>query len=468
MALLDMDRSRLAWWALGLGLVGALGFVLYSFVGTFVFGIFIYYATRPIHRRLKRRLRPASLAAAVSLFALALPALLLMLYALAVGLQQIRPFLDSTDGDGGSTVAALQPYFNATGTVSGPDELFRDVRESGAETLLSQQTFDTAVNSLGQIGDSITFVGIGAIHVFVMLALAFYLLRDDHKLARWVRTRFADDTGVLEAYLQAVDRDFNNIFFGNILNAVLTGTIGVIAYSLLNTLAPQGVAIPAAALVGLLAGIASLIPVVGMKLVYIPVAAYMGLAAVLGGQQEALWFVAVFAGVSFVIVDTIPDLVLRPYVSGRSLHVGAVMIAYTFGPLLFGWYGIFLAPMLLVLVVHFARIVLPELVSGTPIQPYAVDPTHMMEGTEPGTDTGGTDVVTDGEGGVDETSSAGADGGTAERSVEDDGSVAEESSSEEKSGSQQGTRDESTESTADREMQWVDEPSTTDDDASGR
>jgi predicted PurR-regulated permease PerM len=293
----------------------------------------------------------------------------------------------------------------------------------------------TFVNSLGRIGDSISFVGIGAIHLFVMLALAFYLLRDDYKLARWVRGRFADDTGVLEAYLQAVDRDFNNIFFGNILNAVLTGTIGVIAYSLLNTVAPQGVAIPAAALVGLLAGIASLIPVVGMKLVYVPVAAYMGLVALLGGQQEALWFVAVFAGVSFVVVDTIPDLVLRPYVSGRSLHVGAVMIAYTFGPLLFGWYGIFLAPMLLVLIVHFARIVLPELVAGTPIQPYAVDPTHMIEGTEPAVDA--ADVVADGEG----------DGAEGRR-----GQIEESSE---------------TESATDDEMEWIDEPGATDDDASG-
>jgi predicted PurR-regulated permease PerM len=268
------------------------------------------------------------------------------------------------------------------------------------------------LSSLQQVGDSITFLGIGAIHLFVMLALAFYLLRDDYRLARWFRTRFADDTGVLEAYLRAVDRDFNNIFFGNILNAVLTGSIGVIVYSLLNAVSPPGVSIPAAALVGLLAGVASLIPVVGMKLVYIPVTIYMGALAVVGGNEGALWFVLVFAGVSLVVVDTIPDLVLRPYVSGRSLHVGAVMIAYTFGPLLFGWYGIFLAPMLLVLVVHFARIVLPELVAGDPIQPYAVDPAHMVD---PDLSLGVTDdpLATDGEGNpegasVDERDDAGS------------------------------------------------------------
>jgi len=49
-----------------------------------------------------------------------------------------------------------------------------------------------------------------------------------------------------------------------------------------------------------------------------------------------------------------------------------VMLAYIFGPLLFGWYGIFLGPMLLVLLVHFTALVLPELLAGTEILPETV------------------------------------------------------------------------------------------------
>jgi hypothetical protein len=59
---------------------GALGFVVYSFVGTFIFGVFIYYATRPVYRRLKQYVRPPSVAALVALLTLALPALLLLAY----------------------------------------------------------------------------------------------------------------------------------------------------------------------------------------------------------------------------------------------------------------------------------------------------------------------------------------------------------------------------------------------------
>jgi predicted PurR-regulated permease PerM len=221
-----------------------------------------------------------------------------------------------------------------------------------------------------------------------MIALAFYLLRDDRQLADWVVSTADDERGVVAAFGTAVDRDLNAIFFGNILNAVLTGTIGVIAYTLLNVFAPASqVAVPAAGLVGLLAGVASIIPVVGMKLVYVPVALYMAAVTLLVDPQ-LLWFVVAFAAISFVVVDTIPDLVLRPYVSGRSLHVGSVMIAYTFGPLLFGWYGIFLMPMLLVLVFHFGRIVLPELIGGYDITPGAVDP-GILSVDEHGTPVGG-------------------------------------------------------------------------------
>jgi predicted PurR-regulated permease PerM len=366
MALLGIERGRLGWWLLGLALAGALVFVVHAFVGTFVFGLFLYYATRPIYRRLRRRIRPPSLAAAVSLFALALPALLLVCYALLIVVRQAVRYTNSGLFDL-SQYPVDQELLNM---VTDPRRLL----ELDPSTYLTPDVVNRISESLSSAVDTVAFLGIGAVHLFVIIALAFYLLRDDRQLANWVVSTAGDERGVVVAFGSAVDRDLKAIFFGNILNAVLTGTIGVIAYTILNVFAPApGVAVPAAGLVGLLAGVASIIPVVGMKLVYVPVALYMAAVTVLIDPQ-LLWFVLAFAAISFVVVDTIPDLVLRPYVSGRSLHVGSVMIAYTFGPLLFGWYGIFLMPMLLVLVFHFARIILPELIGGYDIRPGAVDP----------------------------------------------------------------------------------------------
>jgi len=166
------------------------------------------------------------------------------------------------------------------------------------------------------------------------------------------------------------------------------------------------------AVAGLLAGVASLIPIVGMKLVYVPVTLYLGAVSYLA-DPSTLWFTAVFVAVSFVVVDTIPDLVLRPFVSGRTLHVGAVMIAYTLGPLLFGWYGIFLGPIILVLLANFSRHVLSILIDREPLVPYAVDP-GVATGQETGrSPPGGPAVAADGasqEGAEEQSTPLGGDG----------------------------------------------------------
>jgi len=361
-----LSRYRIGWWSFGLALGAALLYVVYAFVGTFVFGVFIYYATRPIYRRLKRRIRPPSLAAGVSLFALTLPALALVVYALSIAFDELLRYVNEGAFDPSRWPLVDQELLDG---IAEPATLL----QLDPERSFTIEGLQSMFESLSSAADTVAFVGVGAIHLFVMLALAFYLLRDGNRLSKWVIQKFGDDRGLLKSYGQVVDRDFKAIFFGNILNAVLTGSIGVIAYSVLNVYAPPGLSIPAAPLVGLLAGVASLIPIVGMKLIYVPVALYLA-GVGLPTDPSTLWFVVVFALVSFVVVDTIPDLVLRPYISGRSLHVGSLMIAYTFGPLLFGWYGIFLAPVLLVLIIHFGRLVLPELLEGESLQPYAVDP----------------------------------------------------------------------------------------------
>ena len=369
----ELDRGRLAWWGLGFVLAGALVFVAYSFVGTLVFGLFIYYATRPIYRQLRRALNNPSLAALVSLFTLVLPALLLVGYAFTIVLQQIDQY--TSNGPIDVERFGLDP--ETIDRVADPATITQDALGGVLSTGDIAQLF----SSLGSAFGTVATLGIAVIHLFVMLAMAFYLLRDDHRLARWFYRRFGDDRGVVQTFFAAVDRDFNSIFFGNILNAVLTGTIGVIAYSTLNVFAPPELRIPAPALVGLLAGIASLVPVVGMKLVYVPVALLLLVQTALTPAPGLLAFVISFVVVSFVLVDSIPDLVLRPYVSGRSLHVGAVMLAYTLGPLLFGWYGIFLMPMLLVLLVQFAQHVLPPLMDNRSFEPYAIDPGQMTVDT---------------------------------------------------------------------------------------
>ena len=361
----DVDWPRTVWVAVGLVLGAALLYVVYRFVGTFVFGLFIYYATRRLYRRVRRHVGQPSVAAGISLVGLALPAVLLLGYTLVVALQQLDRFVQEFDGAGtdsqiGRLLDMAEPYLDLPAVLADPSTILDNLGGVGTIT-------NTLESLLGYLG----VVGTGLLHLFVMFALAFYMLRDGPRFADWA-SHLTTERSVFEEFVAEVDESFDKVFYGNILNAIITAIIGAIVFSLLNQFAPGPVFVPYPALTGLLAGAASLIPIVGMKLVYVPMTGYLAVLA--GTNGEGWWFVVVFAAVSFVIVDVIPDLMVRPYVSGGKLHTGALMFAYILGPLIFGWYGIFLGPVILVFVSHFARIILPELLRNEPIRPDSLDP----------------------------------------------------------------------------------------------
>ncbi|WP_135303006.1 AI-2E family transporter [Haloarcula amylovorans] len=338
------SKGRAAWWVLGLFIAVLLAWVLTNYAGAFVLGLFLYYVTRPAHRRLRSRFRP-TIAAATSLLVLAVPVVLLVGYTMAVAAQELGNLAQTVDL--GPLAGLIEPYLDVSAIVQDPEVLLQN-----PDVISAGQLFATGAL------DYLPLIGAALIDLFLALTVAYYLLRDGPRLSRWFRNMFGSESGVFDEYVEKVDEDLGSVFFGNILNAFVVAIVGVVLYTVLNVFAPAS-GIPYPALVGVLAGAASLIPVVGMKLVYIPVALGLFGRAVLNG--EPLWFPTVFVVATVVIVDFIPDLLLRPYVSGRNLHVGLVMIAYILGPMLFGWYGLFLGPLLLVVVFHFARLVVPTL-----------------------------------------------------------------------------------------------------------
>ncbi|MDS0258947.1 AI-2E family transporter [Haloarcula sp. S1CR25-12] len=377
MAWLD-SRSRVAWWAVAFVFGAITAWVVLTYVGTFVLGLFLYYVARPAYSRFRTQFR-RSIAAATALLALAVPVVLLVGYTLAVAAQELARLQRTVDL--GPLSDQIEPYLDVSQVVQDPEMLLQNPDIVNAGQLVAE-------GALGYI----PLVGTALINVFLALAVAFYLLRDGPRLGRWVRETFDDQEEFMGVYLDAVDEDLGSVYFGNILNAFAIVVVAAFVYTVLNVFAPAE-GIPYPALVAVLAGAASLIPVVGMKLVYVPLS--LGLFARAALTGEPLWFPTVFVVATVVFVDFIPDLVLRPYVSGRNLHVGLVMIAYIIGPLLFGWYGLFLGPLLLVVVYHFARLVLPVLIDGDGVE--AMPVTEDAVETGDSADPGETDDAVDGD-----------------------------------------------------------------------
>ncbi|MCX2818547.1 MAG: putative PurR-regulated permease PerM [Methanobacteriota archaeon] len=347
----DVERTALA--LLGLGLAAVVAYVGYVFVAPLTVAVFVYYATRPVYRRLGALPvdLPASLRASVSILFIGVPLVLLVGYTVVLVAVETQALVER--------YRLFETLLDGADSYIDTDRLPDPTFESVFEAYRSGE-FDAAIGFLRQNLTALTgFVTGFLFNLFVVTVTAYYLLVDGARLRSYV-LRY-DESGVLRRYLDAADRELSSVLFGNLLNVLVVGVVGVVVFTAYNAYVPAAVEIPSPALAGALTGVASLIPVVGMKVVYVPLAGYVAVRTFLAGDTSLLVYVAGFVGVTAVAVDFVPDIVLRPYLSGERTHVGLLMLAYIFGPAVFGVYGLFFAPIVLVLALTFADVALPHL-----------------------------------------------------------------------------------------------------------
>jgi predicted PurR-regulated permease PerM len=346
-------RSRVVWWGLTLGLVALALFTLYSYVGTVVFGLFIYYIARPVDRQIRTIVDRRGVAAFLSLAVFEIPFLAVAGYVLLLALRELQAY----SGAGAELVARVLPV--------GTAEVERAIADpvaylSSLESTTLSQVLTAGLDVLGPVLRLV-------LHVFLAVAIAFYLLRDGDRIAAWFREEVGEDSALL-TYAELVDRDLRIVYFGNIRTVVVVAVLGIVVYNSLNLVAPPGLTIPLPNVLALLTGAATLIPVVVGKVVYLPLAAYLANAAI-ETDPGALWFPVLVAVTALLVLDLFPIMLVRPLLAGQSTHGGLMMFSYIFGGLLFGWYGIFLGPLLLVLGIHLIRVGFSELAHGEEITP---------------------------------------------------------------------------------------------------
>jgi predicted PurR-regulated permease PerM len=258
----------------------------------------------------------------------------------------------------------------------GPDPVGRLLRDPVA-FLSSVEGIDAvragALALLAQVGVLTTAL----VHLTLALAFAFFCYRDDERLESWFRREVGGPDTAAYAYLRAVDRDLETVYFGNLLTVLFVTGLAVVVYNAFSVFGP--LSIPAPTLLALLTGLATFVPLVVGKLVYLPATAYLGLRAV--ETDVSLAVPLAFLVVCFLFLDLVPQSVVRPYVSGRTLHTGLILFSYVLGTALFGWYGLFYGPLLAVVVVQFANVVLPDLLRDRPVGP---DPSAVLSiGSDP-------------------------------------------------------------------------------------
>lgn len=135
-------------------------------------------------------------------------------------------------------------------------------------------------------------------------------------------------------------------------------------YSILNFFAPDPTfVIPYPMLMGVLLGIAALLPLVGPWTVDIPILLYIMVRTLMAGTLlPNIGFYVLMVVAIFVFAETLPGYVLRPFISHGRVNVGLLMFAYILGPIVFGISGLFLGVIVLVLLTYYFKIVVPRLI----------------------------------------------------------------------------------------------------------
>jgi predicted PurR-regulated permease PerM len=391
-------RARTGWWVFVLLLAVVAAFIVYSFIGMVALGVFGYYATRPICRRLARGIDSDSIAAGTTVLLVVVPILLLIVYTSFTIFQQVQQAF-GTGGSGllggrldlGALPAAQRKTVMTL--LHHPSQFVRQP-EQVAQTLLHAGT-----QVFGAIFGTLVLVALA-------LTLTYVLLANDTQFAAGLRELFGGQDTVAYAYAATVDEDLESVFFGNLLFVITMAVIAAVAYQATNFLAPAGLHVPMVLVLAVLTGVASLIPIVVGKVVYLPVVIYLGWQAV-RAESGALLFVGGVLVVYFLVLDILPQTFLQPYITGRQLDMILMMFAYILGPILFGWYGFFLLPIVFIVMLEAIRIILPELVRGDALTPnvslgegVGTNPqsTHdvgLAEGEE--TSTENDDAATDGD-----------------------------------------------------------------------
>jgi predicted PurR-regulated permease PerM len=185
--------------------------------------------------------------------------------------------------------------------------------------------------------DVVLSIASGAFWVVFILVVAFYLVKDAHRIARQVvelaPPGYQEDAIRLRQEIAWV---WNAFLRGQLLLATVVGiTVGLVT---------TGLGLPYPWALGILAGILEVVPNIGPTLAAIPAVL---LALIQGSAFIPLgnfWFAVLVAGV-YVVIQLIENNLLVPRILGRTLdlHPLAVLIAVLAGGQLGGILGILLA-----------------------------------------------------------------------------------------------------------------------------
>src|SRR5689334_6495235 len=323
-----------AFWLLVVVVSVAFAWILWPFYGAIFWAAVLAVLFTPVYRNLassmRQRRTPAALLTVLVIFVLViLPSVLitslLVQEALAVFTRiksgDIKPalYFQQIVSALPSWLTSVLDRFELTNLASlqqrVSDSLSKGLQVIGAQAFnLGQNTFDFIVS------------------FFIMLYLLFFLLRDGETLAQRVKAAVPLRERLQRNFAERFATVIRATVKGNIVIAIIQGTLGGIAFWFLGIQAPL--------LWGVVMAFLSRLPAVGAAIVWIPVAGYLF-------ATHAIWQ-GIFLIVVGVGVIGLVDNFMRPILVGKDTQMPdyVILISTVGGIAIFGINGFVIGPVI--------------------------------------------------------------------------------------------------------------------------
>lgn len=293
-------------------LIGALTlFTFLPYLAALFFAIVVAIIFWPIHQRIAEDIPNQFIAALLStLFVILVIGIPLTFFAILL-FEEVSTLYGQATGSGGDIL-------NVAGWVEGVAQSIQNISPPVASFLSEQsQNIDQAnyVNNVFNwlLGNIQTFFS-QAVHIVVSLALGvlalFYLFKDGDDAVRYVKQVSPlapeHDGQLMDKCLVAV----NSVIRGRVLASIIQGILAGIAFAI--------VGIPAPVLWGSIAGLISVVPMLGPGLVITPAVIYLfAIGNVWGAVGLLIW--------AFIAVYFIDDI-FEPVFINRGMHIHPLLI----------------------------------------------------------------------------------------------------------------------------------------------
>lgn len=309
-------------------------FVLYPFLDAIILAIVVSYLLRFGHERLNSRLDNDLLSSAIVISGVII-GLFAFLYFFINNFFEILAQFNQFTGSLRQGILSAVEFLNLSEQFQANVESFIN-RVSDRATSQLVSTFASIPTLLIDVG--------------IFLVTTLFLYKDRNKLEEQVRAIIDNvpepERGIVKSLLRSVDEIFKGVFMTQFIVALILAVVTGVGLYLIAAITSS---IPFILLWSILIGVAALLPLFAAFMIYGPIGIYYFLV----GDPLKGALILIFGT---IVINVMAEVFLRPYIGSKQMdeHPLVIFLGFLTGPLVLGFKGLIIGPLLLILTKEFA------------------------------------------------------------------------------------------------------------------